>query len=497
MLSSLLILCLTLVFFSFLLKYLKTLKNPPLPPGPGGLPIIGNLHQLNNSTLYLQLWQLSRKYGPIFSLKLGLRSAIVVSSPKLAKEVMKIHDLEFCGRPKLLGQQKLSYNGTDIAFSPYNSYWREIRKICVVHILSSIRVSNFSTIRHFEVKQMIRKISMQASSSKVTNLSDALMSLTTTIICRIAFGRRYEDEGTERSRFHGLLNECQAMLGMFFFSDYIPFLGWIDRITGLRARLEQNFKELDTFYQEVIDEHMDPNRKTPENEDLIDVLLQLKTQRSFSVHLENDHIKAVFMDMLVAATDTTAATTVWAMTLLLKNPRVMKKVQEEIRNLAGEKDFLYEDDIQKLPYFKAVLKETFRLHLPAPLLLPRETNEACILDGYKIPAKTIVYVNAWAIHRDPNTWKDPDEFLPERFLDNAIDFRGQDFELIPFGSGRRICPGMIMAIASLDLILVNLLRSFDWELPTGVKKEDIDVEVLSGLTQHKKNPLCVLAKVRL
>jgi len=191
MLSSLLILCLTLVFFSFLLKYLKTLKNPPLPPGPGGLPIIGNLHQLNNSTLYLQLWQLSRKYGPIFSLKLGLRSAIVVSSPKLAKEVMKIHDLEFCGRPKLLGQQKLSYNGTDIAFSPYNSYWREIRKICVVHILSSIRVSNFSTIRHFEVKQMIRKISMQASSSKVTNLSDALMSLTTTIICRIAFGRRY------------------------------------------------------------------------------------------------------------------------------------------------------------------------------------------------------------------------------------------------------------------------------------------------------------------
>ncbi|XP_027905541.1 cytochrome P450 83B1-like [Vigna unguiculata] len=497
MLSSLLILCLTLVFFSFLLKYLKTLKNPPLPPGPGGLPIIGNLHQLNNSTLYLQLWQLSRKYGPIFSLKLGLRSAIVVSSPKLAKEVMKIHDLEFCGRPKLLGQQKLSYNGTDIAFSPYNSYWREIRKICVVHILSSIRVSNFSTIRHFEVKQMIRKISMQASSSKVTNLSDALMSLTTTIICRIAFGRRYEDEGTERSRFHGLLNECQAMLGMFFFSDYIPFLGWIDRITGLRARLEQNFKELDTFYQEVIDEHMDPNRKAPENEDLIDVLLQLKTQRSFSVHLENDHIKAVFMDMLVAATDTTAATTVWAMTLLLKNPRVMKKVQEEIRNLAGEKDFLYEDDIQKLPYFKAVLKETFRLHLPAPLLLPRETNEACILDGYKIPAKTIVYVNAWAIHRDPNTWKDPDEFLPERFLDNAIDFRGQDFELIPFGSGRRICPGMIMAIASLDLILVNLLRSFDWELPTGVKKEDIDVEVLPGLTQHKKNPLCVLAKVRL
>ncbi|XP_027905557.1 cytochrome P450 83B1-like [Vigna unguiculata] len=498
MLSLLLILCLSLpYFFSFFLRYLKTLNNPSLPPGPRGLPIIGNLYQLNNSSLYLQLWQLSKKYGPVFSLKLGLRSAIVVSSPKLAKEVMKDHDLEFCGRPKLLGQQKLSYNGIDIAFCPYNSYWREIRKICVVHLLSSIRVSNFSSIRHFEVKQMIRKISMQASSSKVTNLSDALMSLTSTIICRIAFGRRYEDEGTERSKFHGLLNECQAMMGMFFFSDYIPFLGWIDRITGLRARLENNFKELDTFYQEVIDEHMDPNRKTPENEDLIDVLLQLKKQRSFSVDLENDHIKAVFMNMLVAATDTTAATTIWAMTALLKNPRVMKKVQEEIRNLAGEKDFLSEDDIQKLPYFKAVIKETLRLHLPAPLLVPRETNEACILEGYEIPAKTIVYVNAWAVHRDPNTWKDPDEFFPERFLDNTIDFRGQNFEFIPFGAGRRICPGLIMAIASLDLILANLLKSFDWELPAGMTKEDIDTEVLPGITQHKKNPLCVLAKVRI
>ena len=200
--------------------------------------------------------------------------------------------------------------------------------------------------------------------------------------------------------------------------------------------------------------------------------------------------------MLVGATDTTSATTVWAMTALLKNPRVMKKVQEELRNLGNENDFLHEDDIQKLPYLKAVIKETLRLHLPAPLLVQRETNEPCILEGYEIPAKTIVYVNAWAIHRDPNTWKDPEEFLPERFLDSTTDFRGQDFEFIPFGAGRRICPGMLMAIASLDLILANLLRSFDWELPPGMRKEDIDTEVLPGITQHKKNPLYVLAKFR-
>ena len=379
-------------------------------------------------------------------------------------------------------------------FSPYGEFWREIRKICVVHLLSSRRVSRFSSIREFEVKQMMKKLSGHASSSKVTNLNELLMSLTSTIICRIVFGRSYEDEGTERSRFHGMFNECQAMWATFFVSDYIPFLGWVDKLTGLRARLEQNFKDLDKFYEQVIDERMDPNRKTQENEGIIDVLLQLQKQSSSSVELTKDHIKAVLLDMLVAATDTTAATTEWAMTALLQNPRVMKKVQEEIRSLGGKKEFLEEDDIEKFPYFKAVTKEVLRLYLPAPLLVARETNEACMIGGYEIPAKTIVYVNAWAIHRDPESWKDPEEFLPERFLDSTVDFHGQDFELIPFGAGRRICPGIPMAVASLNLILANLLNSFDWELPAGVRKEDIDTEMLPGLTQHKKNPLYVLAK---
>ncbi|KAL5133068.1 Cytochrome P450 83B1 [Glycine soja] len=499
MVSPLLILCFTLpLLLFFFFQSRRTFKKPPLPPsGPIGLPIIGNLHQLDSSALYLQLWELSKKYGPLFSLQLGLRPAIVVSSPKLAKEVLKDHDLECCGRPKLLSHQKLSYKGLEIVFSTYGDIWREIKKICVVHVLSSRRVPMFSSIRQFEVKQMIKKISEHASSSKVTNLNEVVMSLTSTIICRIAFGRSYEDEGTERSRFHGMLNECQAMWGTFFFSDYIPFLGWIDKLRGLHARLERIFKESDKLYQEVIDEHMDPNRKIPEYEDIVDVLLRLKKQGSLSIDLTNDHIKAVLMNMLVAATDTTAATTVWAMTALLKNPRVMKKVQEEIRTLGGKKDFLDEDDIQKFPYFKAVIKETLRLYLPAPLLMQRETNEACIIDGYEIPAKTIIYVNAWAIHRDPKAWKDPEEFSPERFLDITIDLRGKDFELIPFGAGRRICPGMHMAIASLDLILANLLNSFDWELPERMREEDIDTEMLPGITQHKKNPLYVLAKCRI
>jgi cytochrome P450 len=199
--------------------------------------------------------------------------------------------------------------------------------------------------------------------------------------------------------------------------------------------------------------------------------------------------------MLVAATDTTSATIVWAMTALIKNPSVMKKVQEEIRGSRVKKDFLDGDDIQNFVYLKAVIKETLRLYLPAPLLLPRETREKCIVGGYHIPAKTIVYVNAWSIHRDSKIWKDPEEFYPERFLESSINFLGHDFELIPFGAGRRICPGISIAVASLELTLANLLYSFDWELPHGLVKEDIDTEMLPGITQHKKNHLCLVAKV--
>ncbi|KAK7390160.1 hypothetical protein VNO78_25459 [Psophocarpus tetragonolobus] len=492
--SLLLILCLTFPFFMFFFFQCCTIfKKPLLPPGPRGLPIVGNLHQLESSSLHKQLWLLSKKYGPLFSLQLGLRRAIVVCSPKLAKEVLKDHDLECCGRPKVLGQNKLTYDGLDMAFSPYNSYWREIRKICVVHVLSSKRVLCSSSIRHFEVKQMIKKMSMHALSSKVTNLNEVLMSLTSTIICRIALGRGYEEEGTE-SRFHTLFNECEAMLGTLFVSDYIPFMGWIDKLRGLHTRLQRNFKDLDNFYQEVIDEHMDSNRKTPEEDDLVDVLLQLKKHHSFRIDLTDDNIKAVLLNIIVGATGTTEVTTIWAMTELMKNPKVMKKVQVEIRSLSSKKDFLEEDDIQKFPYFTAVIKETLRLHLPAPLLIPRETNEKFMIDGYEIPAKTLVYVNAWAVHRDPKAWKDPEEFIPERFLDSTVDVGGQNFEFIPFGAGRRMCPGIPMAFASLDLILANLLYSFDWELPPGIKREDIDTEVLPGVTKHKKNPLCVLPK---
>ena len=200
-------------------------------------------------------------------------------------------------------------------------------------------------------------------------------------------------------------------------------------------------------------------------------------------------------DILVAGTDTTAGTSVWVMTGLMKNPRAMAKVQEEIRNVCGNKEFIEEEDVGKLVYLQAVMKETLRFYAPTPLL-PREAIRSFTVDGYEIEPNTIVYVNGWAIQRDPEAWKDPEEYWPERFLDNEIDFKGQDFEFIPFGAGRRICPGMSLGTASVELITANLLNSFDWELPAGMKPEQIDTEGLAGLARHKKNHLFVVAKKR-
>ncbi|CAK9178442.1 unnamed protein product, partial [Ilex paraguariensis] len=265
------------------------------PPGPSGLPFLGNLHQMDSSAPHQYLSQLSKKYGPLMSLRLGSVPTIVVSSARLAKEVMKTHDLAFCSRPSLFGQQKLSYNGIDVAFSPYNGYWREMRKICTLYLFSPKRVQSFHPIREDEVARMIKKICEQASSSKLTNLSETLMSLTNAIICRVAFGKRYDDNRYERSRFHGLFYEIQEIMGSFYVSDYFPLFGWVDKLTGLRSRLEKCFKRMDTFYQELIDEHLSSHKENSKQEDIIDILLQLKEDQLSSIDLTFDHIKAVLM----------------------------------------------------------------------------------------------------------------------------------------------------------------------------------------------------------
>ena len=201
--------------------------------------------------------------------------------------------------------------------------------------------------------------------------------------------------------------------------------------------------------------------------------------------------------MFAAGTDTTFITLDWGMTELIMNPKVMERAQAEIRSIVGERRVVMESDLPQLHYMKAVIKEIFRLHPPAPVLVPRESTEGVTIDGYHIPAKTRLFVNAWAIGRDSETWKNPVSFEPERFMGSStIDFKGQDFELIPFGAGRRSCPAISFGTAIVELALAQLLHSFDWELPPGIQPKDLDMTEAFGITMHRTANLIVFAKPR-
>ncbi|XP_042511736.1 cytochrome P450 71B10-like [Macadamia integrifolia] len=467
----------------------KQWKRTNLPPGPLKLPIIGNLHQLSELP-HRSLWKLSKKYGPIMHLQFGLKPTLVVSSPEMASEIMKSHDLECCSRPELMGPKRLSYNFIDIALAPYNDYWREMRKVCVLELFSLKRVQSFRPIREERVASMISSILKSSSSSTPINLSEIFLNITDDITCRVAFGKNYKGREFDNGRFGKAMQEATVVLGSFSGADFFPYVGWImDKFTGLHGRRENCFHEFDHFYQSVIDEHLNNERDESEQEDITDVLLNIGRDHKGAGSLTHNHIKAILMNIFLGGVDSGAIVMEWAMAELVKNPKVMKKVQDEIRSIVGKKGKVDEADIDQLKFLKMVIKETLRLHPSLPLLLPREVISHFTINGYDIYPKTRVLVNAWAIGRDPKHWKNPEEFIPERFMDSVIDYKGTHFELLPFGSGRRGCPGINMGISVIELTLANLLHAFDWGLPDGIKKEDINMDEQSGLAVRKKAPV--------
>ncbi|XP_073049723.1 cytochrome P450 83B1-like [Primulina eburnea] len=486
-------------------------KTARLPPGPRGLPLFGILHEFDPINPHLYLHELAKKHGPLMWMKLGSRPAIVISSARVAKLALKDNDLAFAGRPALIGFQKYSYNGKDITFSGYNETWREMRKLSLIHLFSVKQVVSFLPVRKDEVSRMIEEMTKTSDLSELINLSRTAFFLTNRIICRAGFGKKYDEMG--KKRFDKVFRETQVTGTAFYIGDYFPSLAWIDKLTGMHSRLEKNFRELDNFYQQLIDDHLDPNRPESMNGDILDLMLKLKQDQTAAVPVDWENIKGILMvcmtfrstfifsiyfpfdqNVFIAGTDTSASLIVWAMTALIKKPQAMKKVQEEVRNKVGNKGSVDEDDVQNLPYLKAIIKETLRMFPPTPLSVPREITQHCTIDGYDIPPKTMVYLNTHAIGLDPEYWENPTEFMPDRFLNSTIDYKGHDYGLLPFGSGRRGCPGINLGVATIELALANLLYSFEWELPDGVKAEDIDMEVSPGVTINKKNDLCLVGK---
>ncbi|CAL4966151.1 unnamed protein product [Urochloa decumbens] len=501
--AVLLVALLSLIFFATRRKPSDGRRR--LPPSPPGLPVLGHLPLLGPLP-HRKLQAMAAKHGPVMLLRLGRVPTVVASSAAAAQEVMKTRDLAFASRPRTRMAERLLY-GRDMAFVPYGEYWRQARRVCVLHLLSHRRVLSFRRLREQEAAAMVDRVRRRgASPGDAVNVTALIISYTNGVISRAAFGDEQSYGGLDGGeKLTKLFADFEELLGTVTMGDFVPWLAWVDTLIGLDARAKRTSAQMDALLERVIADHRkrrrDRRREDDGHRDFVDVMLDVneeaeKNAAGGGAMFDDVAIKAIVLDMFAAATDTTYTTLVWAMAELINHPHEMRKVQDEIRAAVGDVDCVTEDDLPELLYLKCVIKETFRLRTPLPLLLPRETMEDTELLGYHVPARSRVIVNAWAIARDPAAWERPDEFVPERFAadDLTADYLlGQDFRFVPFGAGRRGCPGVGFAVPSMELALASLLYHFDWELPAGGPAK-LEMDELNGLSVRLKATLLLVAK---
>ncbi|KAF5191729.1 Cytochrome p450 [Thalictrum thalictroides] len=466
------------------------IRTGKLPPGPLKLPLIGHLHHLLGMPHH-SFRDLAKEHGPLMYLELGEVPTVVVTSPKVAKEMMKTNELMFVDRPLNLATKIMSYECMDVIMAPYGDYWKQVRKICMMELLGHKRVQSFWSVREEEVTSLVGRISNMVGSP--VNLSQSIISVTNDITARATFGKAFKD----RDAFLVLMKEVIRLAAGFDIADLYPSMKFLEALSGTRTKLEKTHLEVDKMLDVVINDHINnKNRIKNENgefeEDLVDVLLRVQASNELDMPISMDNVKGVILDMFTGGSDTSSTAIEWAFSELLKNPEAMAKAQAEVREVFNGKKRIEQEDMNQLRYIKLVVKETLRMHPPAPLLIPRECSATCEIDGYEIPEKARIIINAWAIGRDPENWSDPDSFKPERFEDISSDYRGNDYRYTPFGSGRRICPGILFAIANVELPIALLLYHFDWKLANGVKSEDLDMTESFGATVRRKNDLYVI-----
>ncbi|KAK4365246.1 hypothetical protein RND71_016604 [Anisodus tanguticus] len=496
-------LTLSIVFLTIL--WYKFTPNIPhdqesrLPPGPRGLPIVGFLPFLR-SNLHHQLTELSQHYGPIYKLWLGTKLCIVLNSPSLAKEVVRDQDSIFANRDPPIAGLVGTYGGTDISFSPYGSYWRDMRKLFVREMLSNRNLEVCYSLRKHEVRKTIRNVHTKIGNP--IDIGELAFATEMNVIMSMIFGSNFVEEKCRKdgTEFRELVIKFLQVMGKPNISDFFPMLARFD-LQGIQKEMAALLKSFESILEPAINEHMkmlmDKSEEIQGNgkKDFMHILLELMEQKNIGKSADLVQIKAILVDIVIGGTDTTITTVEWVMAELLNNPEIMSKVQHELKDVVGMNNIVEESNLSELNYLDAVLKETLRLHPALPLLLPKRPSQSAIVGGYTIPEGTKVLLNVYAIHRDPQVWESPLDFQPERFLNSTnLDYAGNNMKYLPFGSGRRVCAGLPLAEKMLMFILASLLHSFDWKLPEGKK---IDLSEGFGLVIKKKERLLAIPTLRL
>ncbi|MED6194485.1 hypothetical protein PIB30_029005 [Stylosanthes scabra] len=481
-----------LFFRSFKVGHHHNKHNKEPPMVDGAWPILGHLPLLRGSTsskpLHKALDAIADEYGPLFTMKLGSRKVVVLSNSEMAKECFTKNDSFVSSRPNLASFEILGYNRAMYVFTPYGSYWRELRKIMNTQLLSN---------------QRIEQLSHNESGYVLVDIKQWFRELIFNIVLRTILGKRFfgpmdlEGEVKAKKGFKAI-TEFLHVMEEFTLRDAIPSLGWLD-FGGREKVMKEVAKEMDKVLSEWLDEHRkkmdseDGKKVASYEQDFIDVMLSSLSHGKIDAFDVDTVIKATTLNVILGGIDTSSVTLTWAMCLLLRNPSVLEKAKEELEKKIGKERWINDSDINKLLYIQAIVKETLRLYPPAPVLA-REFTENINLGGYDIEKGTILLTNVWKINTDPSVWLDCTEFKPEKFLTTHkdVDFRGYHFDLLPFGSGRRMCPGVPFGVQMMHFILASFLHSFEIS-----SMEYVDMTGTLGAVYAKATPLKVMIKPRL
>ncbi|XP_004310207.1 PREDICTED: geraniol 8-hydroxylase-like [Fragaria vesca subsp. vesca] len=437
----------------FLIQALHRRTRVRLPPGPKPFPLVGNLFDLGDKP-HISLTNLSQHYGSIMSLKLGQITTVVVSSPTMAKEILRIYDHLFCNRTIPDALRVLIDNS--LPWMPVSPRWRNLRKICTSQLFATRVLDANKENRREKVQELIASVNDNMIKGLAVDIGKAAFITSLNLLSRTIFSVDLADDDSSSSNeitkeFKKISTGMLEEAGKPNLGDFFPVLKKIDP-QGRRRRFTNHYNKMLGLFESVIKQRLE-FRKGDDyvaSNDMLDTLIDLREEEN-----EED----------------------------LNNPKVIEHL-------------LSESNIARLPYLQAIIKETFRLRPVAPLLLPRKAETDVEIGGYIVPKGAQVLVNIWAIGRDPSIWDNPNSFMPERFLgsDNQIDVMGNNFELIPFGSGRRICPGLPLAMRMLHLMMGSLINCFDWKLEDGVLPETMNLEDKFSISLQMAQPLKAVPK---
>ncbi|KAH6820743.1 hypothetical protein C2S53_005926 [Perilla frutescens var. hirtella] len=486
-----------LLLVSIAVLFIKHFLSGPLqrlPPGPNSLHVLTYLSHLIHKP-HVALQKLSQIYGPLISFKLGDQLLVIASSPDAAKELLRIHDRVFSGRHLPTIYHNLPGNmHSSIVLSPEcDESWKKLRSIAQNCMFSTKAIESNALIRKKKVMEVVDYLRIK--QGEVVNVEELMFAALSNIVSSVLTSRNLFDiggeGGNERRVKMEVMNAVIEKTLTFGLVDYLSILKGLDFWSKEKAMDIHRMIKL-ILWGDIIRARRSARRAgdgSSSGRDFLDVVVDDAT-------FSDDQIGNLLLEILIGATDSTTITTVWLVVELVRNQEMLSRVREEITQTSVEEDELSESLLSKCHYFQACIKETLRLHVPAPLLVPHRAIESCKLNNYVIPKDSMVLVNAWAIARDPMYWDDATTFKPERFLNSNIGYRGTNYEYLPFGTGLRMCPGATMALKNIQMLAGSLVHYFDWTLPNGEDVTKMDMSEKYVTTLKKEKPLLLISRSR-